>query len=210
MRKAFLLLLLANVAFFAYQYVAPVWRDSTPVAQQLNPERIRLIAPEEFGRIGASRRTVGCIELGPIATGDATRAEEAVSALGKGLKVSSRRVDEPARWWVYIPPLATRQAAAQQAAELKKQGVEDSSVINDDSSFRYAISLGVFRSEDAANNRAEVLRKRGVRSVAVAARDGSGPRVYVQLREAPEAVRLKLFDVKDSFPGSEVRACQAN
>ncbi len=211
MRKAILLLLLANVAFFAYRYVGPsLWHDATPVAQQLNPERIRLIGPEEFARIAASRRAVGCIELGPLATGDQTRAEEAVAALGQGLKVSSRRVDEPARWWVYIPPLATRQAAAQQEAELKKQGVEDSSVINDDSNFRYAISLGVFRSEDAANSRAEVLRKRGVRSVAVGPRDGSGPRVYVQLREAPEAVRLKLFDIKDSFPGSEVRACQAN
>lgn len=212
MRTFFLLLLLANVAFFGYRYYVAqqLTRHSSPSAQQVDPERIRIVTADQYARIVASRRGAGCIELGPLAVNEATRAEEAVAGLADGLKVSARRAEEPSRWWVYIPPLSTRQAALQREAELKKQGVEDSSVIADDPSYRFAISLGVFRSEDAANNRAEALRKRGVRGIAVAPRDAPGMRVYVQLRDAPEPVRMKLFELRPSFPGSEVRECQGS
>jgi len=212
MRTIFLVLLFVNVAFFAYRaYIVPyAGREVRPSAQQINPERVRVYSTADFERIVAARRGAACIELGPFATGDAPRVEQAVTALGGGLKVSTRRADEPSRWWVYIPPLATRQAALQREAELKKQGVDDSTVINDDPNFRYAISLGVFRTEEAANNRADALRRRGVQGMAVGPRDGPGPRVYVQLRESPEPVRMKLFDLKARFPGSEVRECQSS
>lgn len=208
MRIAFLLLVFANVAFFAYRYyVTHYVSPADPVAHQLQPERIRIIPPEELARLAASRRGGPCLELGPIAAADVLRAEEAVAGLGSALK-TQRRVDEPARWWVYIPPLATRQSASQRVAELRKQGIEDSSLVSDESSWRNAISLGVFRSEEAANNRAENLRKRGVGGVQVAPREGASSRVYVQLWDAPGAVRLRFVDLKDGFPGSDVRECQ--
>jgi hypothetical protein len=208
MRALLLLLVFANVAFFAYRYYVAHYAvpATDPIAHQLQPDRIRIIPPEELARLAASRRGGPCLELGPIAPGDAARAEEAVAGLAGGLKV--RRRDEPARWWVYIPPLATRQAAVQRVAELKKQGIEDSSLVNDEPLWRNAISLGVFRSEEAAASRAENLRKRGVGGVQVAPREGAGGRVYVQLWDAPGAVRLRFVDLKDGFPGSDVRECQ--
>jgi hypothetical protein len=209
MRIAFLLLVFANVVFFAYRYYAThyVSPGADPVAHQLQPDRIRIIQPEELARLAASRRGGPCIELGPIAASDAPRAEEVAAGLSSGLKIQ-RRVDDPARWWVYIPPLATRQSASQRIAELRKQGIEDSSLVNDEPSLRNAISLGVFRSEEAANNRAETLRKRGVGGIQVAPREGASGRVYVQLWDAPGAVRLRFADLKDGFPGSDVRECQ--
>jgi hypothetical protein len=208
MRIAFLLLVLANFVFFAHRYYVTQYAvpDFDPVAQQLHPERIRVISPEELGRLAGSRRSAVCLEIGPLATGEVARAEDAVAALGAGLKVA-RRVEEPSRWWVYIPPLPTRQAAVERVGELKKQGVEDSLLLSDDPLWRNGISLGVFRSEEAANNRAESLRKRGVRGLQVAAREGPGGRVYLQLRDAPEAVRLRFVDLRDGFPGSDVRDC---
>lgn len=209
MRTLFLVLVFANVAFFAWRYYADhsPSRGADPVTQQLHPERIKLIAPEEFARIAGSRSQAACVELGPITVGDASRAEEAVSAIAAGLKVSQRRGEDPGRWWVYIAPQPTRQAALQRAAELRNQGVEDSSLITDDPQWRNAISLGVFRSEDAASKRAEELRRRGVRGVETGPREGAVARVYVQLRDAPEPVRAKLGELKGSFPGAEVREC---
>ncbi|HSD43783.1 MAG TPA: SPOR domain-containing protein [Burkholderiales bacterium] len=209
MRALFLVLVFANVAFFAWRYFADHFpsRGADPVAQQLQPERIKLVTPEELARMAGSRAQAGCIELGPIPVADARRAEEAVTGIAAGLKVSQRRADEPGRWWVYIPPLPTRQAAVQRAAELRKQGVEDSSLISDDPQWRNAISLGVFRSEDAAAKRADELRRSGVRGVEMAPRESGGARVYVQLRDAPEPVRGKLAELKGSFPGAEIREC---
>ena len=209
MRTLFLALVFANVAFFAWRYYADHFpsRGADPVAQQLQPERIKLVAPDELARMAGGKRQGACVELGPIAAGDAARAEEAVTRIAAGLKVSQRRAEEPGRWWVYLPPLATRQEAVQRAAELRRQGIEDSSLINDDPQWRNAISLGIFRSEDAAAKRAEELRKRGVRGVEMAPREGAGTRVYVQLRDALEPVRGKLGELKESFPGTEIREC---
>jgi len=208
-RTLFLILMFVNVAFFAWRYYDEHFpsRGADPFAQQLHPERVKLVTPEELARMTGARRQAACVELGPIASGDAARAEEAVSGIAAGLKVTQRRAEEPGRWWVYLPPLATRQAAAQRSAELRKQGIEDSLVINDDTQWRNAISLGVFRSEDAANKRADELRRRGVRGFEVAPREGAGARTYVQLRDAPEPVRNKLGELKDGFPGAEVREC---
>jgi hypothetical protein len=208
-RVLFLALLFANVAFFAWRYYAEQFpsRAADPVAQQLHPERIRLIAPEDLARMAASRRPGACVELGPVPAADAARAEEAVNGLAAGLKVVQRRVEEAGRWWVYVPPLPTRQAALQRVADLRKQGVEDSLVVNDDPQWRNAISLGVFRSEDAANKRLDELRKRGVRGIEVAPREAASARAYVQLRDAPDPARARLSELKDRFPGAEVREC---
>jgi len=209
MRTAFFVLLFANAAFFAYRFYVTQYANpaTDPIAQQLQPERIRIVQPEDLARLAASRRGVACLELGPVAAGDAARAEEAAGALSGGLKVSQRRVDDATRWWVYIPPLPTRAAANQRVAELKKQGVDDSSLIGDDPVWRNAISLGVFSTEDAANRRIDDLKRRGVRGAQAAPREGRGARVYVQLRDAPEPVRLRFVDLKDGFPGADVREC---
>jgi hypothetical protein len=152
------------------------------------------------------RRQAACVELGPIAAGDAVRAEEAVSGIAAGLRVSQRRVDEAGRWWVFVPPLATRQAATQRIAELRRQGIEDSSLISDDPQWRNAISLGVFRSEDAANKRADELRKRVVRGVEAAPHEGPGARGTFS-SATRRSRRGKLAELKESFPGAEIREC---
>ncbi len=208
MRTLFLALLFANVAFFAYRFYVTQYATGKgdPIAQQIQPERVRIIPPAELARLAASRRGVACIELGPVAAAEAARAEEAVGGLADGLKISQRRVDEAGRWWVYLPPLPTRAAANQRIAELKSQGV-DSSLINDDPVWRNAISLGVLGSEDAASRHIEDLKRRGVRGAQAAPREGRGARVYVQLRDAPEPVRLRFVDLKQGFPGSDVREC---
>ena len=81
--------------------------------------------------------------------------------------------------------------------------------ISDDSAWRNAISLGVFRTEDAANRAdrfAEAPRRAAVRRRAARR---AGARVFVQLRDAPEPVRLRFVELKDGFSGSDVRECPA-
>ena len=158
-------------------------------------------------RLAVTRPGIACVELGPVAALEAKRAEGEIARIASTQKVTQRRAEEPARWWVYLAPPATRQAAVQREAELKKRGVEDASVITDDPSFRNAISLGIFSTEEAANDRAAELRRLGVSDVRVAPRAGV---TYWQLRDAPEAVRARLLELKGRFAGAEVKECPSS
>ncbi len=214
MRTVFFVLVLANVALFAY-----FWRgagdeakgEAQIIAQQLNSDKIRLLAPEQARALASkpdpAKNTSACLEWGGFTGGDAARAAQALDPLGLGAKLAQRRIDEVAGFWVYIAPLAGRQVALQKAAELKRLGVDDYFVVSDDPKWRFAVSLGVFKTEDAAKARLAALRARGVRSAAIGARETQLSKTYYQVREADAILAAKLNELKQGFPGSEVREC---
>ena len=83
----------------------------------------------------------------------------------------------------------------------------ESPIMNDTSPMKYAISLGVFRTEDAARTRLEELRARGVRTAQLGERESQGQRSFFQIRDASESVKGRLNELKQGFAGSEVREC---
>jgi len=212
MRALFFALVLANVAFFAYAYFTgpPGPRDPGAAARQITPERIRLLAPEQAAAAAAraaAAASTACFEWGALAVGDAARATAALEGIAQGAKVVERRVEEPAGWWVYIAPLGSRQAANQRYAELRKQGVEDVSLLPEDSRFADAVSLGVFSSEDAAAKRLDALTKKGVRGPVMAPRESAAAKVFLQLRDVPRESRARIAELAAGYPGSEVHEC---
>ena len=212
MRMLFLALLLANLLIAAWG----TRRESEPgpnavyLQQQIAPERIRLLTPEEAERMAAVPKTSAapvCIEWGAFAAADVPRAVEAIEALG--VKTQERRMEDAARWWVMLPPLANRAAAGTRVAELRKLGVDDVGIIDDDAGgFRNGISLGLFRSEDGAKTRVDVLARRGVAGVRIVPREQS-VRVYLQVREAPEGFRGRAAELKAAWPSADLRDCPA-
>jgi SPOR domain len=207
MRTVFLLLLFANLAFLAWAYYARSIgsQGERMIAQQLEPEKIRLVSRDEAERL-ARDRLPACTEWGPIASGDIGRAEEALNGILPGVKVDQVSRTESSGWWVYVPPLATRQAANQRVAELRRAGVTDLFVIPDDVKLRNAISLGVFRSEDAAKSHLESLRKRGVDDAVLTERERNA-RVYLQIQDVPPPLRKRIAELKTAFLGSDVQDC---
>ena len=216
MRTLFFILVLANVAFFAYTWTgagAEAGGERQILGQQISPEKIRLLAPEQASaltrRAEAPKPAAVCLEWGAFSSADATRAGQALEPLGLGAKVTQRKLDEVAGFWVYVPPLASRQAATQKAGELKRLGVDEYFVVPDDPKWRFAISLGVFKTEDAAKARLSALRAKGVTSATVGARDTQLSKIYYQVREADVTLAAKLNELKQAFPGSEIRECVA-
>ena len=126
-----------------------------------------------------------------------------------GPKLSQRKVEDNVGWWVFIPPLPSRQAANQKAVELKSLGVEDFFIVSEDSKWRNAIQFGLFKSQDAANVRLAKLRDSRVRSAQAGMRDAQIAKVFFQMRDVPEPFAAKLGEMKTMFPGSEVKACAA-
>ena len=212
MRTLFFILVLANVAFLAF-----AWSDSGAdangegriIGQQISPEKIRLLAPEQVSALTRKLEApkLVCLEWGALVGGDVARAGQALEPLALGAKLTQRKQEEVAGFWVYIPPLASRLVATQKAGELKRLGVDDYFVVPDDPKWRNAISLGVFKTEDAAKARLVALRAKGVKSATVGARDTQLGKIYFQVREASSIVSAKLNELRQGFAGTEVREC---
>ena len=91
MRIVVLLLLLANVALLAYlDYNGQRSRDeSTLLAQQLKPERIRLMTAQEVAALQPSAKA--CLEIGPLSAGDLVKARQALEALQPAPRMTERK-----------------------------------------------------------------------------------------------------------------------
>ena len=214
MRTVFFILVLANVAFFAFAWFgggAEANGDAQIIGQQLNPEKIRLLMPEQVSALTRKpeppKVATVCLEWGAFVGGDAARAGQALEPLGLGAKLTQRKQDDVAGFWVYIPPLASRQAATQKAGELKRLGVDEYFVVPDDPKWRNAISLGIFKTEEAAKARRDAVRAKGVKSATIGARDTQLSKTYFQVREADSTLAAKLNELKQGFAGTEVREC---
>jgi hypothetical protein len=219
MRTVFFILALANAAYFAYSWAgagAEASGDAQIVGQQLNPEKIRLLTPEQVSALTrrseaskpeTAKLSGACLEWGGVADADAARAAQALEPLGLGARLAQRKHEEATTYWVYIGPVANRQAATQKAAELKRLGVDDYFVVPDDPKWRNAISLGVFKTEEAAKARLDALRAKGVKSATSGARETQPGKTYFQVREANATVTAKLNELKSGFAGTEVREC---
>ncbi len=213
MRTLFFLLLLANVVFFAYGRFGDVLfpGESQLLQQQIHPEAITVLTPAQRARAAAAKREqmVACLEWGAFLGGETGRAEEMLAPLALGAKLAQRRVDETATWWVFMPPQGSRQAATIKTSELKRLGIEDYFIVQEDPKFRFAISLGVFRTQEAASIRLDQLLAKGVRTAQVGARNTQVQKIWFQVRDVPEAVAAKLNEFKQGFPGSELKECAA-
>jgi hypothetical protein len=231
MRTAFLILLLANLGFFAWwRYGSPpdAAADPAPLARQIDPEKLKIVAPKDLPppappKPAAAARlepvqppppppvALKCMEWGSFTIADAPRAEKALEPLALGARLGQRRTEESAGWWVFIPPQTraanARQAALKKAAELRALGVEDYFIVQEEGQHRWALSLGVFRTEDAARARLAVLRAQGVRSAVVGARETVVPKVWLQVRGVDPALEAKLKELTMQVESTELRTC---
>ena len=234
MRLVFLLLVLANVAFFAWtRFFAAggAGADPTPLARQIAPEKLRIVPPEELGKLAAAKTPptpiaattpppppappaaapLKCIEWGAFSPGDAARAQKTLEPLQLGERLALRKTEEAPTWWVFIPPQTQagnpRQGALRKAGELKQLGVEDYFIVQEEGPNHWAVSLGVFRSEDAAQARLAALRGQGVRSARVGPREAPVAKLWLQVKEVDPALEIKLRQLARQADGTELRDC---
>ena len=226
MRAFFLLLVLANLAFFLYGRVVIEGgaTESRIPDLQVAADKVKLVgatdrAPTEKPRAPAKKvpspspapRTataapVACIEWGNFSGPGVARAETALAQLGLAAGQVERVVVDAGGYWVHIPPLKTKIEADRKVRELRDLGVTEFFVVQDAGPWRNAISLGIFRTDEAAQTFLSGLRKRGVRTAIVARREDFLKQVAFYVREPTEAAIAELTLMQQEFPGSEVKA----
>ncbi|WP_288391851.1 hypothetical protein [uncultured Herbaspirillum sp.] len=156
--------------------------------------------------------TPSCTEVGNFTAADARRFSEQLASLNLGDKVVQKLTQDVTSHMVYIAPENGREGADRRVAELRRLGIGDFYVIPDsfpNPALRYGVSLGIFRTEEAAKAYVGQLISRGVRSARIIARrSGAGKQVF-QLRDLTPEARTALENIKSAFPDQEIRACSA-
>lgn len=130
-------------------------------------------------------------------------AVETLVAQAEAAKLkASRRSD--GSWWVFIPPQGDKKGADKKAGELQRLGVKEFFVVTEGAQ-QFAISLGVFSREEAAQKRLEQLQSQGVRSARVGPRQAEGARQLLEIRGDAGA----LATLRQTLPaGSGSKDCQ--
>jgi hypothetical protein len=156
------------------------------------------------------RNLVACVQAGPFSTADARRFEARVARLGLAPRQS--RIEMPYQEvtsrLVYLPPNGGREGAQRRVAELRERGVTNFFIMqNDTSPLRYAISLGVFKSDGAAQKLVADLQRQGVRGVRILPRGPQVTRAGYQYRQIDAGERDRLTGIADNYNGVEVTRC---
>src|SRR5262245_8279612 len=218
MRALFLLLVLINVGFFAYAHVA---RESGPPSQisrlEVNPEKIKLVngrvardkpPPENATQAGKQGGPAACLEWGIFAGPEIARADSALARLDVPQERIERVVADAGGYWVYIPPLKSKTETDRKIGELKALGITDFFLVQESVQWRNAISLGIFRTDEAAQVFLNKLKERGVRSAIAERRENFLKQIVFMVREPDPAMVARLAALQREFAGSELKATQ--
>jgi hypothetical protein len=180
---------------------APVQAKTLPAPSSNLQLALSISAPEA----GSSNMPPVCVEWGDFSGPDLTRAAAALSALQLGDKLSQRQVERDIGYWVYISPLKNKAAVNRKVAELKALGIREYFIIQSAGRWRNAISLGVFKTREAAQSFLNHLRTKGVHSAKVGERASKLKATIFRLNRIDAATGAKLMAMQKDFAGSELK-----
>lgn len=228
----FLCLLIVNGLLFAYhqghlEKIFPSGREPGRMSRQLNADKFKLIpAPGVTASVPASTSTVAassevaepnpgakpnlsaCTEIGNFTGAEAKRFEARLAGVPIAAKLSRRAVQEMSSHMILIPPQENREGAEKKAGELRRLGVTDFYVISENTDQRWGVSLGIFKTEEAARARFAALNQQGVQSARLIEHKIPLPRVAFQLRDLDGDAQAMIDKIKLEFPRQEVRGCE--
>jgi hypothetical protein len=219
------LLLVANALLFAYFKLSQLPEGAEVTIQQpLHPEKIKVLTSQDVAHLETEAApessddgdaapekvvTYACYEWGNFSAENLPKARNVLTKFALEYTVKQETPTEAVRYWVYIPPLPSVQAAQSKIEELKALGVTESFILQEPQ-WRNAISLGVFKDEQLAAKLLEELKGRGVRSAIKGARNSGKSQASLIVQHVSNDMVAELDKLKPDFAGSELKpvTCQ--
>lgn len=180
MRLFVFLLILANLLFFAWTrdyFGLPGAPDASRASQQLRADQLRIVSndqpPPPPPRTEKAAKPVDkapvefCTLLNEMAATEADQLEKQLTENFPALRVARTTTPGSSSHWIHIPPLKSKRDAENKAAELKKLGVKEFFIVQENSANNLAISLGLFSTPEAAEAALEALREKGVKTARI-------------------------------------------
>ena len=122
-----------------------------------------------------------------------------------GDRLGRRIVEYDIGYWVYIQSLKGQAAVKRKVEQLKALGVEDYFVVQMPGHKVSAISLGVFKTREAAEHYLRTLSKKGVRTAKVGVRKSKLKFTVFTLKHIDAEEVAHLGKLKNKLENSELR-----
>jgi hypothetical protein len=182
----------------------PVAPSSTPTPALLSVPA-HAPSPAPIAVVTSPHKASNCAEWGEFSGDDLSRAQQSLSLLKLGNDLSERGVERNHGYWVYIPPLKKRANVEQKIAQLKERGVKDYFVVQEKGKWLNSISLGVFKTKDAAEKYIAMLRTKDVRTAKLGERMSKLKYTVFVIKNLDSGTADKLNALQKEFPDSELK-----
>lgn len=151
-----------------------------------------------------------CMEWGEFSGADLTRAAKLLSELKLGDRLARRTVEYASGYWVYIPQLKNQAAVHRKIEQLKAFGIKDYFVVQEPPLWLNVISLGVFKTREAASNFLASLNKKGMRTAMVGERHHKLKFTVFAFNHINAEGGTRLVALQKDFASSELKTviCQ--
>lgn len=192
---------------------APVVAEPVVSAAAVVPAIVVASAPVASSPVHAAEKNKAessCLEWGEFSGTDLARAEAALAQMKLGDRLSQRTVEYSRGYWVYIEPAKTHAGRIKKVKQLKALGIEDYFVVQEPGHWMNAISLGVFKTEEAAKNYLAELNKKGVRTAKVGERVSKLKFTVFVLKHMDAAGAAQLEGLKKDYANSELKGVACN
>lgn len=218
LRLVVLLLVLLNAAYYAWSHGllraygwAPA-EQSEPqrLEQQLRPQAIRILPPEE-GRKAEQvaltpPRPPECLQAGLFDEGQTETLRKVLESLLPSAAWTLETSVEPARWIVYMGKFPNAAALDRKKTELDKMKLRLQPLENTE--LQLGLSLGRFETQAQAQAELNALQKRGVRTARVVQERGELRQSLLRIPAADEAMKPKLEELKPALGDKSLRSCK--
>jgi hypothetical protein len=161
-------------------------------------------SPQVVSAESTPAKALACYRLSVAGANDVARLQQRLATLDLGERLKSDITGEASKYWVYVPPRDTLEAAQKKAAEIKSLGVNDYYIIQDKGRWDKAISLGIFSTAEGANKHLENLQAKGVKSAQVRPRDEVVKQGAFTITQADAGLAAKLSKLQSQFAGSKL------
>lgn len=204
-------LVLLNVALLVYFNMDTFIPKVEVVRQEINPEKIKLLVDADFETLEkkdkefvATQTVDSCYKWGKFTPANLAAAQSVIERLGLEAElVQDFGTQQASRFWVYYPPLATAELAQIKAAEIKSLGVDELYIVQD-STWRNAISFGLFNEESLATNLLRELQAKGVKNAVKSLRNNGKATSSLIAKSVSSEAAVELYKVRPEFVGTEV------
>lgn len=214
MRLVPIVLLLANLVVAATLLVEGRSASSTGerARPEIRPESIRIVGMDLATRAEPGATAVDetrepppvCVTWGGFSESQVGAAENRLAPLELGARLSRSETATHTNYLVIVPPIDRRSDLNARVEALKRAGVSDQFVISD-GDLRNGISLGFFKSEEAANRHLAHLEAKGVSDAVVKPRPSGNRTFTLQIRDLTAAERAQLEAIASGHASAELK-----